>query len=100
ADVFGLVVGRDQDRDLVLEAGGHAGLAELLPGEALERRRELARGTRPDRERAQVNDERDEEGEDGKAEVAAAVALLEGEGGEQAVDDFGAVDDRQGDPGE
>jgi hypothetical protein len=43
ADAVGLVVGGDQDRDLAAEARGQLRLAELLPGEALEHRRELAR---------------------------------------------------------
>ena len=42
ADVVGLVVGGDQDRDPVAEALRMPGDAELLPGEPLEHRRELA----------------------------------------------------------
>ena len=42
ADVVGLVVGGDQDRDPVAEALGVPGGAELLPGEPLERRRRAA----------------------------------------------------------
>ena len=99
ADVLGLVVGGDQDRDLVAEALGQPRLAELLPGEALERGRELARVARRLRERPQDQQEEDEDREDGEAEDAAAVAFLEGEGGEQPVDDFGAGDERQAEPG-
>ena len=46
ADVLGLVVGGDEDRDLAAEALRQARLAELLPGQPLERRRELARVAR------------------------------------------------------
>ena len=51
------------------------------------------------RERPQDQQEEDEDREDGEAEDAAAVALLEGEGGEQSVDDFGAGDERQAEAG-
>ena len=52
------------------------------------------------RERSQDQDEEDEDREHGEAEDAAAVALLEREGGEQRVGDFGAGDERQPEPGE
>ena len=99
ADVLGLVVGGDEDRDLVAEALRQLRLAELLPGEPLERRRELARVARRLRERPQDQQEEDEDREDGEAEDAAAVALFEGEGGEQLVGDFGAGDERQAEAG-
>ena len=99
ADVLGLVVGGDEDRDLAAEALRQSRLAELLPGQPLQRRRELARVARRHRERPQDQEEEDEDGEDGEAEDAAAVALFEGEGGEQAVDDFGPRDQRQAEAG-
>jgi hypothetical protein len=99
ADVLGLVVGGDEDRDLASEAVGQPGLAELLPGQPLERGGELARVAGGDRERPQGEQEEDQDREDGQSEDAAAVALFEGEGGEQAVDDFGAGDHRQRRPG-
>ena len=71
--------------------------SQASPSSAAESWRELRA---PDRERPQADDEEDEDGEDGEAEDPAAVALFEGEGGEQAVHDFGAGDDRQGEPGE
>ena len=99
ADVVGLVVGGDHDRDLALEALRQLRLAELLPGEPLERRRELAGVAGRLRERPQDEQEEDEDREDREAEDAAAVALFEGEGGEQRVGDFGAGDDRQAEAG-
>ena len=99
ADVLGLVVGGDEDRDLAAEALRQVRLAELLPGQSLERGRELARVARRLRERPQDQQEEDEDREDGEAEDAAAVAFFEGEGGEQAVDDFGPGDDRQAEAG-
>src|SRR4051794_111774 len=75
-------------------------LADLLPGQALERRRELPRVPRPDRQRPQDQHEEDHDREDGEAQDAAAVAFFEREGGEQAVDDFGPGDDQQGEAGE
>ena len=98
ADVLGLVVSGDEDRDLAAEALRQVRLAELLPGEALEHRRELARVSAGLGDRPQYEQEEDEDGEDGEAEDAAAVALLEGEGREQLVGDFGAGDDRQPEP--
>ena len=88
ADVLRLVVGGDEDRDLAAEALRQPGLAELLPGQPLERRRELARVARRLRERPQDQQEEDEDREHGEAEDAAAVALFEGEGGEQPVGRF------------
>ena len=100
ADVLGLVVGGDEDRDPAAEALRQLRLAELLPGQPLEHRRELARVARRLRERPQDQEEEDEDREDGEAEDAAAVALLEGEGGEQLVGQLGAGDDRQAEPDE
>ncbi len=98
ADVLGLVIGGDDDRDLAAEALGQLRLAELLPGEALEHGRELAGVASGLREGPQDQQEEDEDREDGEAEDAAAVALLKGEGGEQRVGKFGAGDDRQPQP--
>ncbi len=70
--------------------------SQASPSSAAESWRELRAA---DRERPQDQEEEDEDGEDGEAEDAAAVALFEGEGGEQAVDDFGPRDQRQPEPG-
>ena len=100
ADVLGLVVGGDDDGDPPPEPLRQRRLAELLPGEPLEHRGELARVAGGLRERSQDQDEEDEDREHGEAEDPAAVALFEREGREQRVGDFGAGDERQPEPGE
>ena len=96
ADVVLLVVGRDHDRDLVAEALRQPAAPELLPGDALERRRELALDAAVLHERAQGEQEQHDDGEDGEAEDPAAVAALEGEQAEHRVEQLGARDDEQG----
>ena len=71
--------------------------SQASPSSTAESWRELRAGLR---ERAQDEQEEDEDREDGEAEDAAAVALLEREGGEQLVGQLGAGDDRQAEPGQ
>ena len=78
ADVVGLVVGRDDDRDPVAEGLAMALGTELLGSDALEHGRELPGVAARDGEGTHRHQEEDEDREDGQAEDATAVALLEG----------------------
>ena len=94
ADVVGLVVGGDEDADLVAEALRMAGDAELLPGEALEHRRELAGDPRALAQRPQHEQEEDQDREHGDADDPGPVLALERERREQRVGDLGRGDDQ------
>ena len=95
ADVLALVVGGDEDRDLAAEVLGVAVAAEALPGEALEDRLELARHARALRQRPQDQHEQDQDREDRDADDPGPVLALEGEGGEDRVEELRARDERQ-----
>ena len=97
ADVVGLVVGGDEDADLVAEVVRIAGDAELLPGEALEHPGELARDPRSLAQRPEHEQEEDQDREHGDAHDPGAVRALEREGRQQGVGDLGGGDDQ--DPG-
>ena len=95
ADVVLLVVGGDDDGDLVLEALGQPGGAELLPRDALERRRQLALDAAALQQPAQREQEQHEDREHGEAEDPPAAAALEGEEAQHGVQHVGRRDERQ-----
>ncbi len=100
ADVLGLVVGGDEDRDLAAEARRAGRPGGTPPRRAPRARRRAGGSCAPACESARrIEQEEDEDREDGEAEDPPAVALLEGEGGEQLVGQLGAGDDRQANPG-
>ena len=100
ADVLGLVVGGDRgSRSCPRKRSGSPAWrnsSQARPSSAAESWRALRAACESAR---RIEQEEDEDREDGEAEDAAAVALLEGEGGEQAVGDFGAGDERQAEAG-
>jgi hypothetical protein len=94
-DAVLLVVRRDDDGHAVAEALVQTGGAELLPGDALERRRELSLDPPVLDQRADGEQEEDDDGEDGEAEDATAAAALEREELQHGVQRVGPRDHEQ-----
>ena len=80
---------------LSLKRSGQPVGAELLPGDALQRRRQLALDAAVLQQAAQREQEQHEDREHGEAEDPAAAAALEGEEAQDRVQDVGGRDERE-----
>ena len=94
-DVVLLVVCRDDDRHSIPKTLDQPSVAEFVPRDALERRRELALDAPVLDQRADREQEQHDDREHGQAEDPAAVAALERERAQQRVQQVGSRHDEQ-----